>query len=47
MRIEKIIKKYRNEIVENLYKDLGYELDRIVDLDDIKRKVRLLIYVRE
>jgi len=47
MLLDKIIEKYRGIIVERLYKDDGYVLDRMISLSDGYRDVIMLIYVKK
>ncbi len=42
--IEKIIRKYRGLILENLYKSDGYDFDRVVSLSDGRYDVIFVIY---
>ena len=44
---EKFLKKYRKQIIENLYKEEGYRFDRVSRIYDEKTEVIFLIYVRE
>lgn len=42
-----IIKKYRPQILENLYKEKGYELDTISNLSDGEYDVIFVIYKKK
>jgi len=46
--LDKLIKRYRGYILENLYREAGYTLDKIVALSDhVNFDVIMIIYKRK
>ena len=47
MDLRKVIRKYRKEIEDQLYADLGYELFDYAEVEDHVYKLKILVYRKE